>query len=630
MKSIIIIIKQIFCVLACFLCAIPLFAEQGFENHDKFSYELAPVVVTAERIDEYIKNNPQNVISIEREEIKKRNFLDLGEAMSSMPGVDVTPDRNAVGARITIRGGGTSPVLVLVDGRPINSSQYGGVNLSGIPIEIVEKIMVFKPPVPVWLGLGSAAGAVNIVTRSKKEDASVKAENTAQIKASAGSYGAANMSASSILNQDDTKLVLLAGGSRKDGKRPNSDQDSGNISFNWSRKGVDQIQYDINGRYYHSYHGSPGPEDMPTPDARQRYQKGSLDFNMDGFNENAGELSLKTYLDIEDLNDLSQTGYLSTLDVYKAGIKGETVLRGEKEEYATRLGAMFETNQVRHNISGNHDRQQVSVHAQHERKFKEFALNAGLRGEYVDNFGYFPAFNCGLSYALGSKTLLKTNAGYSVEIPTFSQLYQPSHGSIDQVRGNPYLDEEKIYSMDLTLEHKFGQDIASLCATLFRTDTQDMIKYERGEDLIYRPINISRAYRQGMEISYKQKLSDNLSADLSYIYQDTKNRESGNNLAYSPEHQAKITIKYSLPFKTRMEAILKYADAQMSSPDTNQAEKLDSYTIVDIKIIRPIVIKSIHGDIFLNVYNLFDTCYEIHAGYPDDGFRLIAGINISL
>ena len=234
----------------------------------------------------------------------------------------------------------------------------------------------------------------------------------------------------------------------------------------------------------------------------------------------------------------------------------------------------------------------------------------------------------GLSCSLSEKTLIKTNAGYSVEIPTFNQLYQPSHGSIDQVRGNPDLDEQDIYSYDLGIEHKFSRDTV-LNATLFRTDTKDFITYQRDEDLIYRPVNISRVYKQGMEMSLSFKLHKDISLDLDYIYQDTENKETDSELQYSPRHNVKVTGKFALPTGTKLETIFKAVSHQYSSPDTAQSEKLDSYCLVNLKVIHPVLIKSLHCELFVHIDNLFDTGFESHAGYPDDGFRFIAGMNIN-
>ena len=545
-----------------------------------------------------------------------------------MPGVEVRRRSGGMGTSILIRGGGGSgPVSVLVDGRAINSSQYGGVDLNSIPIETIKKVYVFKPPVPVWLGPGSAAGAVNIITASSFAGGSKKEKSKGRIKANGGSYGTANLSATLVIPQDQGSTRVTAGGGHRDGKRPNSDRDNGNLSFNWNRKGDAQTRYNLNGRYYHTEHGSPGPVDNPIPDARQRYQKGSLDFLVEGFIGDTCEYSVKSYGDVENLKDRSQTGERSTLKVYKVGVNSEGVWSND-EGSALRLGGLAETNRVDHDISGDHHREKASLHVQHDREISDFTLSLGLRGEHTNDFGYQPALRAGLSYSLSEKTLIKTNAGYSVEVPTFNQLYQPSHGSIDQVRGNPDLDEQDIYSYDLGIEHKFSRDTI-LNTTLFRTDTRDFITYIRGDDLVYRPENISRAYKQGIEMSLTFKLHKDISLDLDYICQDTENRETDNELQYSLRHNVKVTGKFVLPTRTKLETIFKAVSHQYSSPDTAQSEKLDSYCLVNLKIIHPVLIKSLPCDLFVHIDNLFDKEFESHAGYPDDGFRFIAGMNIN-
>ncbi|MBU0969161.1 MAG: TonB-dependent receptor plug domain-containing protein [Proteobacteria bacterium] len=51
--------------------------------------------------------------------------------------MDVKPGSNGLSSRISIRGGGGSgSVLILVDGRPMGTPQYGGVDLGSIPIDI--------------------------------------------------------------------------------------------------------------------------------------------------------------------------------------------------------------------------------------------------------------------------------------------------------------------------------------------------------------------------------------------------------------------------------------------------------------------------------------------------------------
>ena len=265
-----------------FLFTSALYAENK-PHINKKRFHLETITVTSQRMTEYVKNHPASVVSLGRKEISQRNFLEIGEAMDSMPGVDVRESGSGTGHRISIRGsGGSGKVLVLINGRPVNSSQYGSVNLDTIPIDIVSKITVFKPPVPVWLGSGATAGAVNITTNSPLKKGSKEKQTKKRLKISGGSYGRAKLASSMAMPVgDDGSMMITAGGSRRDGKRKNSDKDTGNFSFHFDKKTSGILagisQYDFNTRYYHSFHGSPGPTDNPTPDARQRYEKESFD-----------------------------------------------------------------------------------------------------------------------------------------------------------------------------------------------------------------------------------------------------------------------------------------------------------------------------------------------------------------
>ncbi|MBN1905886.1 MAG: TonB-dependent receptor [Deltaproteobacteria bacterium] len=622
-------IVKIFCTaLSVFIILTP----SGFAQHhqsEKDVYTLDEVEVTSRKLSEYVKNNPQNIIEMNKEEISERNFLEVGEAISSMPGVDVSQSSGSSGARISIRGGGGSgTVLVMIDGKPLNSAQYGGVNLGSIPVEIIERITLFKPPVPVWLGPGGAGGVINITTLNAGKRLLKKEKNIARLKLNGGSYGAAELNASYMINMEKSKVLLAASASHMDGKRPNSDDDSQNASIKYQHEGSSGKRYDLNGSYYHSSHGSSGPLDNPTPDARQRYQKASLDLQANGFLNSKKELSLKTYIDLENLKDKSQMGFESTLDVLKSGLNLETVWDSSEKRLSKRLGVLFETNRVDHNLSGDHHREKASMHLQQDREFDFVNATLGLRGDYTNDFGVFPAVSTGISFPINTDTIIKTTAGYSVNIPTFNQLYQPSHGSIDLVRGNPDLDEEKVYAFDLSLTHNFDKNTV-LNTSIFRTETKNLITHIRGDDLIYRPINISSAYKQGVEVAFKLPVTQMIAMDMSYIYQETENEETGYDLPYSPDHTFKVTGIITLPSKTKVEATVKGNSRQYSSPGTLQEQVLASYAAMNIKIIHPVTILNYGGEVYLHMDNLLDTAFETHAGYPDDGFRFIAGLNIN-
>jgi vitamin B12 transporter len=607
-------------------------AREAHGQDSSSTVTLDTITVTAEKLTAFIRNHPQQVTRVDRQEILERNFLSVEETLNSMAGVEVRPSAG-IGSRISIRGSGKgSGVLVLLNGRPLNSSQYGSVDLSTIPIDIVKSVTVFKPPVPVWLGPGASEGAISIVTHDFQPEAeeTQKQKGITRLKLAGGSFGRLDGSVSHTAPLTAGSLMLTAAGGRLDGKRTNADRDKGDLSLHWDRGGKGDVRYELNGRYYISEHGSAGPMDNPTPDARQRYEKGSVDFQTAGPAGDSGDYSLNLYADRVDLEDRSQSGLTSDLRDIKWGLKADTDWSGAEETWALRVGAILERDEVEHTLSGEHDRVTAGAHAQYDRHFDALTATLGLRGDHTSDFDFNPGASAGLSFEATQKLLIKGNAGYRVNVPNFGQLYQPSHGSIDQVRGNPDLNEEQVASYDLGLEYRSSKRRV-LQATLFRTDTRDLIVYRRGADRVYQPVNIDKAWRHGLELTAKYAFDTGVSLDLDCILQDSENRENRKELAYTPRNTFKATVKYTLPgWKTRLETKLKYYDPRYSETEARESEKLDAYTTVDLKLLQPFSVGKTSCEGFIDLYNLFDRDFEYHYGYPDDGFRFMAGLKLTL
>ena len=598
------------------------------KDSDTAAFTMNEVVVTSKKIQEYIKNHPQDVKVVEREEIIKQNLTNVEEVLKTMPGVEVYSS-TGIGSRISIRGSGKSGgVLVLLNGRPLNTNQYGSLDLNSIPVDIIQSIAVFKPPIPVWLGPGGSDGAINIVTRTLTP-AGETDKPRSTVKVGGGSFGFVEGSFSHLLPIADGNTLFTATATHRDGKRINSDRSDGAFGLNWNREGANGNRYEINGRYDLAGYGSPGPTDNLTPDARQQYRKGSLDTRYSGMIGKAGALTINAYGDMVTIEDKSQSGVTYTLDDRKLGLKFDTTWSQEEGDWDLRLGSMSEWNDFDHTLTGRHHRIRNGLNSQYDRRFGALTGTIGLRGDVTSDFGFNPGFSGGIGWGISEKTLMKARAGYTVNVPTFEQLYQTSHGSIDQSRGNPGLKEEKIWSYDLGIEHNFGKD-RLLEFTLFRADTRDLIIYQRGTDKIYRPINLSGAERQGIEITGKYGWETGLTAEISFTFQNSKNIDTGKELPYTPAIKLKNTIKYALPrLKTRLEGTIRYESSRFSQAENLSSQRLDEYVVVGIKAIQPFSIKGIAAaDGYVKIDNLFNTRFQNHFGYPDDGIRFAAGIQM--
>jgi len=328
------------------------------------------------------------------------------------------------------------------------------------------------------------------------------------------------------------------------------------------------------------------------------------------------------------LDDKSQSGATSGQDYVKLGIKPQTHFSGDTDLWGLRLGGILEQEDIDGTLSGQHHRVSSGLSAQYDRRWDPVTATLGLRSDYTSDFGFNPGASTGLGYGLTEKLMARINAGTSVNVPTFSQLYQPSHGAIDQVRGNPDLNPEKISAYDLGLEYRLKKDRV-FQVSLFRADTRDLISYQRGTDLIYRPINIDEAYRQGIDLTVKQSWENGIGADLGCIWQDSENRQNGNKLPYMPRQKVKTTVKYTIPeWRTRLETTLRYEAEQFSEAENHVQEKLKDYVTMDIKMTQPFTLLKMASEWYLQVDNLWDTGFEIHHGYPDDGVRFAGGINL--
>jgi iron complex outermembrane receptor protein len=607
---------------------------QHEHRHDTVAMD--ELVVKADRIQDYIQKYPNLVEQVNRQEIEKRNILSIQEALRTLPGVDVK-ESTGLGARISIRGSGkASGVLVLLNGRPLNSSQYGSTDLSGIPIELVESVTVFKPPVPVWLGPGGSEGAINIVTRAPTADRTK--QHWTKIRAGAGSYGLAEGSFSYRRLADSGAYSATAGLKHREGKRTNSDRHSSSLTLHWDQEYSERLQINVDGRFYASEHGSSGPSDNPTPDARQDYAKGSLDGRIEGLLGAAWDYTFNLYADKTNLEDKSQSGATSTLDSTKWGAKTESTWSDVTSIWELRFNAIAEGDDVDHTLTGEHYRGTTGLGVQAYRHWQRFTATLGVRGDHTSDFGTHPGITGGLSFKIAQGWNAKINAGHRVNIPTFGQLYQPSHGSMDQVRGNPNLEEERIFSFDISLEYRWDKS-RLFQLSVFRNEIHDPIVYQRGTDRVYQPINADKAVRQGMEATITYQWQTGLILDLNAVVQASRLSDShitsigsdGKELPYTPSYKLKGTLQYTLPvWATRLESTIRHSAARFSEMTNDDTQRLDAYTTVDLKAAQPFKIRTTSLEWFLTIRNLFDADYEFHHGYPDDGVRLVTGLNVTI
>lgn len=138
--------------------------------HDSIVEE---VVVTAAGFEQKIVDAPASISVVSAEELVKRPYITLIDAVRDLEGVDVGETADKTGQRtISIRGMGSEYTLILIDGKRQNNhgdiypNSFGGNQFNHIPpLDVIERIEVIRGPASTLYGADALGGVINIITK---------------------------------------------------------------------------------------------------------------------------------------------------------------------------------------------------------------------------------------------------------------------------------------------------------------------------------------------------------------------------------------------------------------------------------------------------------------------------------
>ena len=256
----------------------PAWSEDSVDQPDYKVYTLGEIVVSEEKpaVEEIAITN-----EVTAEEIKATNSRTAAEALSYVPGIQVTTGRKAE-PNVSIHGFGQGQALILIDGVPYYETNYGKLNLDQIPADIIAKIDIIKGAPSVLYGPNAEAGVINIITKKPSEKPSMSAsleigeKNYNQASVSHGmkvgifnywlNYTHSETDAWKMANSFDPRLgtiIRKPGGTSQavledGGFRDNSDSKMNSF---WAKFGVEP---NPDSEYYVNFHHTNTERGMPS------------------------------------------------------------------------------------------------------------------------------------------------------------------------------------------------------------------------------------------------------------------------------------------------------------------------------------------------------------------------------
>ncbi|GAO03937.1 TonB-dependent siderophore receptor [Anaeromyxobacter sp. PSR-1] len=480
----------------------------------------------------------------------------VAELVATAPGVAVSA-YGGLGqlSTVSIRGSSASGVLVLLDGLPLNTAFGGGVDLSTLPRQWIERIEVLRGAEGAHYGAGALGGVVNVVTRGG-EPGRWSAE------ASGGEFGTAAASAEAAAGGERWTLFGAAGAERSDGdftyrKRPqsslpgspyqtftrenNGSARAGGIAKLTARLGerrLDALLQLSGGR--RELAGWPGND---TPDDWQRDARALASVRLSGPGPAPGLTLGARLTGRADLLD-TRIGSLSGGDpVHQrggaAGAEAEAVLLHPHGALRAALGADGEALRA-DGLGDTRTRAQLSATLSEDARLAagRVRLSPAVRAERVGPFAGLSAKLGGSVRVLGPLSA-RASAGRTFRAPGFAELYLQQGGALP----NPSLRPETGLSADAALVAEGARGMASVGGHVTRYE--DLIVYQATALGRMKPFNTGRAQVAGLELEAAtapapRLLGLSLGAAYTYLRTETLRGEAaevGRDLPFRPRHR---------------------------------------------------------------------------------------------
>jgi len=484
------------------------------EEAKEYSFDQVVVTATKTPVKEFEVND--NITVITREDIEKKHYRDIAEALRDVPGVNVS-NYGAGGEGYTanaFRINGTSQVVVLINGirANTNGSTFSTFQATEFnTLDNIERIEILKGSASTLYGSDAKGGVINIITR--KVDGN---KTTATLIG--GSYGKENYS---FVNQGKSgdyswsvsgKKDILGNYSDANGleipQHQNADSYSVKISKEINDKSDVTLSYDQYKANYmrsntnlHLNERNYGSKDNYKWNAIYNYK----------FSENA-QNQFSIFINRNRLSDRPGTTNAWLMDLETCGFQDQFTRKLNKHTIVT--GFDFYQDKIHDYTSGTvgtfgytHYTDKTitnrALYVQDEWDMtNQWKLTSGIRQDNHSLYGNHTT----PSMTLGFKQNENTN--YFIAYKEF--FISPNQFQLFSPYGNLNLKPEIGHTVEAGLHHKFDNTLTG-GVHIFGRESEDAIAYSGG---MYVNKNTEKAH--GWDVQLNKKWSNHFSTNVGY------------------------------------------------------------------------------------------------------------------
>ena len=598
-------------------------------------------VSAASKFEQLISEAPSAVVVLTAADIKAFGWRTLGDALSSLPGVYTTNDRNYsyMGARGFLRPGDyNSRFLLLIDGARTNDAVFDQAfigNAALFDMDMVQRIEYVPGPGSAVYGANALFGVINVITKDGS------ALNGPQLGLSAGSAGERKLRASwGWHGQSGADLVLSASAYKRDGDDlyfPEYDTPEQNngvaVGLDYERARNVQVKASYAGFTLLATH-TRRTKGVPTA------AYGAV-FNTPNWTVDAQSLaSLSFKRDLSPEVNLSaqalwgRADYLGSgdyptgLDVlpvitnidgshgrwYSANIQATlTGLRNHKLVVGADFGrdarqdqfAYFQEPYYQY-LDDRRSARRTGLYLEDEiRLSNTVLLNLGVRHDRHNSGAHNTSPRAALLVKFTPADTLKLIYGSAFRVPNAYESFYWTDESEETttLRVAP----ERIRTYEAVFEHALGS-AGHATLSVFQYNIRGLISLETEEETGYMVFrNVERARASGAEAALERLLgSGGARVRASYAWQRAQDSQD-RALVNSPRHLAKLNLVVPLPHDARLGSELQCMSARLTEHGSTGGYCLTNLTLLSNRLLPG-------AEVSLSVRNITDKHYADPAG----------------
>ncbi len=644
-------VKRVSLLFLMLLLIVPSYAlsEEVIEGENSQKI-LDEVVVSATKTEEKRKDVSNAIVVKDSFDIDESAVESLGELLANESGVDWRTYGNYGGAshELQIRGMDGAGTQVMVNGVVMNSPSLGTANISGIPLNAIDRVEVIKGAGSLLHGSGAMGGIVSVLTKRPEHDkvsaifsAGYGSEDTYRLSAEQGMYLGENFG-----------YYITANRRKTDGFRVNSKLRQNDVSLKMILDKGDALDISLYSDYIDREFGQPGVQ--PPKRTADHYVNGAKMYNNEaaslvnhhGDEESHSVLDIKSkvnerinlsikgdYTSMKSYNYLrynsSGTGVETWVTNRIYGIEGNadieifenaSILIGAERKEFDYDNEMGNLDQYGESIDGSKSSENYTVVSKGlfaELQYQPFdfcKVLAGIRRESNSKFGTENVFRYGLIINPVDGTVIKLSSGKHFAAPTMNDLFWPDDGFS---KGNSSLTAETGWHSDITYEQSLLDDKLFFTCSIFHWDIEDKINWVETTDpaafpgyFYWSPSNVDDYNACGAETGIQIGPFYNTVLSVSYTYTDAEEKRQGGverQAQNTSDHQFKGDLSYIADFGMSVKSTIRLVGDRPSHyaavTDDDAENTLDSYWTWDMKIKQRLFerwIFSLQGNNLLN------------------------------